>query len=333
MEMLLKDAVVKDFLDEQFEPADAKFTDTPTNSVPSAPQVESGSFSGVWSRLIGLFKNRDPNPFYSRLQFSRAYEDLDPRTMAQEVVSATEHRKRAQREYLVKHPSYNVSLFLFKPSNPIRRCCQYVVGPGRGTHRIEGVEPNKVVWYSFSAFIYAAIIAMVVLACITTPLYQLEYSEKHGQSVDKWFVYTDLGFAVLFTIESAIKLIADGFFWTPNAYFRGSWGFIDGIVLVTLWINVATALYSDTAVSRVIGAFKALRALRLLNVSDSARNYFHSVIILGGWKILSVSETKTFLSPSTLISLLGCLRFHKPSDPFRNIRTQPFQWPDADVQR
>ncbi|KAI9722379.1 MAG: hypothetical protein M1812_001851 [Candelaria pacifica] len=297
MEMLLKDAVVKDFLDEQFEPADGKATDTPSHSAPSAPQVESGSLSGVWSRLVRLVKNRDPNPFYSRLQFSRAYEDLDPRTMAQEVVSATEHRKRAQREYLVKHPKYNVSLFLFKPSNPIRRFCQYIVGPGRGTHRIEGVEPNKVVWYSFSAFIYAAIIAMVLLACITTPLYQLEYSEQHGQGVDKWFVFTDLGFAILFTIESVIKLIADGFFWTPNAYFRGSWGFIDGIVLVTLWINVATALYSDTAVSRAIGAFKALRALRLLNVSDSARNYFHSVIVLGGWKILSAA----FVSISLLI--------------------------------
>ena len=99
-----------------------------------------------------------------------------------------------------------------------------------------------------------------------------------------------MGFAAVFTIEAIIKVIADGFFWTPNAYFRGSWGFIDGLVLVTLWINVATSLYKDGAVSRAVGAFKALRALRLLNVSDSARDTFHDLIILGGWKVVSVSN-------------------------------------------
>ena len=46
-----------------------------------------------------------------------------------------------------------------------------------------------------------------------------------------------------------------------------------------------------------MGAFKALRALRLLNVSDSARDTFHSVIILGGWKVVSAA----FVSISLLI--------------------------------
>jgi voltage-dependent calcium channel len=242
-----------------------------------------------WGKLIGRFRDKEPNPFYSRLQFSRAYEDLDPRAMAKEVVSAQERRKKAQREYLTKHPRYNTALYIFKPSNPIRKFCQAIVGPGRGSQRIEGIEPVKVIWYSFSGFIYIAIVAMVLLACITTPLYQREYIHNHPGSFPRnWFTYADLGFSILFTIEAIIKVIADGFFWTPNAYFRSSWGFIDGLVLITLWINVATSFYNKGAVSRAVGAFKALRALRLLNVSDSARDTFHSVIILGGWKVISV---------------------------------------------
>jgi hypothetical protein len=181
-------------------------------------------------------------------------------------------------------------LFIFKPDNPIRRFCQRIVGPGRGSERIDGVEPNRVVWYAFSAFIYAAIVAMVLLACVTTPLYQKEYFDKHEFSVKNWFVWSDMAFALLFTVEAGIKVIADGFFWTPNAYFRSSWGAIDFIVLVTFWINVITSLLNDGAVSRAIGAFKALRALRLLNVSDSARETFHSLIIVGGWKVFSVSS-------------------------------------------
>jgi hypothetical protein len=288
-EMLLKDAVVRDFLDEP-EDASSPDIEQPERTLrPSATGVVgSGALSSLWSRLKARVVHREPNPFYSSLEFSRAYEDLDPRQMAKEVVTASDRRKKAQREYLRKHPRYNVSLFIFGPNNHIRRMCQRVVGPGRGGDRIEGVAPSVPLWYAFSALIYAAIIAMVLLACITTPVYQRDYFLRYPFSVKNWFVFTDMGFALIFTIESIIKVIADGFFWTPNAYFRGSWGFIDGVVLITLWINVGTSLYSEGQVTRTVGAFKALRALRLLNVSDSARDHFHSVIVRGGWKVVSV---------------------------------------------
>ena len=291
MEMLLQEAVFRDFLDEHMEPMEELHEeDDPITGRPHS-QVKPGLLSYWWSKLLRLIGDREPNPFYSRLQFSRAEGELDIRTRAKEVVSATEHRKRAQRQYVQRHPRYNVSLFIFGPRNPIRKFCQRIVGPGRGNVRFEGVDPVKPVWYAFSAFIYAAIVAMVLLACISTPLYQRDYFHRHGGfNARNWFVWTDMGFAVVFSIEALIKVVADGFFWTPNAYFRGSWGFIDALVLVTLWINVITSLYSDGDVSRAVGAFKALRALRLLNVSDSARDTFHSVIVLGGWKVISVGR-------------------------------------------
>lgn len=290
--MLLKDAVVRDFLDEPNDTMSSPRAEEQENfHLRPAPTtfVRSGTMSNAWAKLVGLVQQREPNPFYSRLEFSRGHEDLDPRQMAREVVSATDRRKKAQREYLRKHPTYNVSLFIFTPTNPIRRLCQRIVGPGRGGDRIEGVAPSVPVWYAFSAFIYAAIVAMVVLACVTTPLYQKEYFMVHDFSVRNWFVFTDMGFAVLFTVEATIKVIADGFFWTPNAYFRSSWGFIDGVVLVTLWINVATSLFNEGQISRAVGAFKALRALRLLNVSDSARDTFHLLIVRGIWKLVSAA--------------------------------------------
>jgi voltage-dependent calcium channel len=288
MEMLLKDAVVKDFLDDE--------TDETQQAVAETPPVEGNSVksafkSTLWGKFVNRIWNREPNPFYSNIQFSSGREDnTNARVLAKEAVSATSQRKKAQREFLARHPNYNNSLFLFTPRNRIRRFCQKIVGPGRGSERFEGVEPNKAVWYTFSAFIYAAIVAMVILACVTTPLYQKEYFNKHTFSVRNWFVWADLSFAIIFTIEAIIKVIADGFFWTPNAYFRSSWGAIDGVVLVTFWINVVTALTNDGSVSRAVGAFKALRALRLLNVSDSARDTFHSLVIVGIWKLLSVGR-------------------------------------------
>ncbi|OQE41116.1 hypothetical protein PENCOP_c005G03447 [Penicillium coprophilum] len=299
LEMLLKDAVVQEFLEEENKhqererPKDTRRVSTmPEGATQEA--IQPGWISILWTKATTLVMRREPNPFYSKLKFSRAYEELDPRTMAREVVTAAEQRKRDQRAYLVKHPNYNKSLFLFSPDSFVRKICQRIVGPGRGHQRVEGVDPYKPVWYAFSAFIYTAIVAMVLLACITTPLYQ----RQHFRRDRNWFVYTDLSFAAVFTIEAIIKVIADGFFWTPNAFFRSSWGFIDGIVLITLWISVGGSLKQDWSVSRAIGAFKALRALRLLNVSDSAKDTFHSVIIVGGWKVIAAAAVSmSFLIP------------------------------------
>ena len=295
MEMLLKDAVVKDFLDdEMLGSGQQDTTPQPTKSLETST-LKPGPLSSVWGKFVSRIWNREPNPFYSNIQFSANDESVDARKMAKEAVSATFQRKKAQREYLARHPTYNNALFIFKPTNPIRRLCQRIVGPGRGSERFDGVEPNRAVWYTFSAVVYAAIVAMVLLACVTTPLYQKEYFDTHTFAVKNWFVWADMSFAVLFTAEALIKVIADGFFWTPNAYFRSSWGFIDAVVLITFWINVITSLLNDGAVSRAIGAFKALRALRLLNVSDSARDTFHSLIILAGWKVFSVSGCNAHL--------------------------------------
>ncbi|PKS07867.1 hypothetical protein jhhlp_006475 [Lomentospora prolificans] len=299
MEMLLKDAVVREFLDDPIDPLQetAEHVQPLRQFTTMAGDVKPGYLSSLWGRMVSMVSSREPNPFYSNIRFEGPNDNLDPRQMARQAVSATSARRRAQREYLARHPNYNVSLFLFGPKNPIRRLCQRLVGPGRGSERFDGVEPNKIAWYAFSAFIYAVIVAMVILACVTTPLYQKQYREDHLFSVQNWYVWTDLAFAGVFTVEAAIKVVADGFFWTPNAYYRSSWGIIDGVVLITLWIYVGTLLANDGAVSRAVGAFKALRALRLLNLSDSAKDTFHNVIIWGLWKIIAPA----FVSISLLI--------------------------------
>ena len=288
MEMLLKEAVVREFLNESMDP----LQETPTENQGSPAALDGngirpGRFSAVWGAIVRKLSSQEPNPFYSSFRFDRPTEAVDPRQLARQAVSATSARRKAQREYLARHPSYNNSLFIFTPRNPIRRMCQSLVAPARGSERFDGREPNTYAWYAFQTVVYAAIVAMVIIACVTTPLYQKEYFDTHNFSVRNWFVWTDVAFAVVFTLEAVVKIIADGFFWTPNAYFRSLWGIIDAVVLITLWINVGTLFANDGAVSRAVGAFKALRALRLLNVSDNARQTIHSLIIDAGRKILS----------------------------------------------
>ena len=285
---MFKDTVVQDFLDEQMEEMDEQLAEVDGAGGSPLKQPRLATFPRLWNKFLAIVWRREPNPFYASLMFSRPYEELDPRMMAKEIATAAERQKTAQRQYLQRHPNYNNSLWLFRPKNPIRRFCQQIVGPGRGSKRIEGVDPLRRYWYPFSFFIYACIVVMVVLACVATPLYQRQYFlQIGGQTNRNWFVWTDMVFAIIFTIEALIKIIADGFFFTPNAYFRNVWGFIDGVVLITLWVSVSTSLSNLGQISRSVGFFKALRALRLLNVSDTARNTFYSVVVRGGLKVIS----------------------------------------------
>ena len=307
VEMLTKETVVDTFLDEQQNRKTTPPRAVPLHQAPGSTEAsETSKFSlqRTWARLTRLWKSKEVNPFYSQPVLSNTHQDLAPSAMAQEVVSAQERLKRAQRDYLKKHPNYNSSLFIFKPSNPIRRICQRLVWPARGNTRYDGLPPYRSAWLIFSSIIYAAIVAMVVLACVTTPMYQKQYFQKHGSSLRNWFTFTDAGFAALFTFEALVKVIADGLIWTPNAYLRGSWGIIDCVVLITLWISVLSSLREQGDISRAVGAFKALRALRLLNISDNARETFHSVIVIGVQKIISVSVDFCLIVIGLLIMFL-----------------------------
>ena len=335
MEQLLKDAVVSDFLEDSSSHQKARPVSAHLSKLPVA-KVAPSFFAKIWARISG-YNAKDPNPFYSHNLVARANEEFDALAMAKQVHSATENRRKLQRQYLVRHPHYNVSLFIFKPDNPVRKLCQRLVGPARGDDRVDGVMPWKPAWYIFSAVTYASIVAMVVIACIATPLYQRQnFGIAHR--ADNWLVWTDMAFAIIFTVEALIKVIADGFFYTPNAFFRSIWGLIDIIVLVSLWISVITTLAEEDSITRGVGAFKALRALRLLNISDSARNTFHSVIIVGGYKVLSAA----FVSLSLLIpfAILGVNLFNGQFEQCNNgsfdgnltncineFNNTPFNWP------
>jgi voltage-dependent calcium channel len=213
---------------------------------------------------------------------------VNPNTLAQDAITAHVQQRAHQANFLNTNPLANRSLFLFKADNPLRRLCQLVVAPSRG-ERLEGTDPNPIAWWIFSAIIYIAIVAMVVLACITTPLYQIQYLAQHGDNKLNWITWSDIAFAVIFTFEALIKITADGFLFTPNAYIRNTWNDIDFLVLFTLWINVIADLTDRGGVSRAFRAFKALRALRLVNISDTAQQTFHDVIISGFWNIISAA--------------------------------------------
>lgn len=247
----------------------------------------------VPSRIINpyLEKRRAQNidnPFHDPNEI-KGYENRhhpNTESMVTELIRTKNEIEKQQREYLEKHPDYNRSLKIFGPNHPLRVLCQKIVAPSYGT-RIEGTNPRPIMWYMFSIAMLLSTVGLVVIAVIVTPIYYKELIDTHPGM--NWFILTDAMFVGIFSLESIIKIIADGLYFTPNAYLRSVWGIIDFGVLITLWVNLIQQVTNHNKASRLIRAFKALRALRLLSFSSKAQELFHNVIIVGVWKLFTAS--------------------------------------------
>lgn len=233
-------------------------------------------------------KKYSVNPFNSQIIDSK---DIDNEESSDALVEDLIRRKAKlelkKRDYLITHPFYNRSLFIFKANNPIRVLCQKLVAPSYGM-RVEGTYPKPFVWYLFSSIMFLATIGLVGVAICANPIYYKRLVESTNGKLN-WVIFTDSVFLGIFSLESIIKIIADGFYFTPNAYLRSAWGVIDFSVLITLWINLFQEVCGTGQASRFIRAFKALRALRLLTFSPKAQQLFYSVIIVGIGKLITAS--------------------------------------------
>ncbi|CAJ0758344.1 19752_t:CDS:10, partial [Entrophospora sp. SA101] len=271
---------------------------------------KSNSFIKYLQRCFGINAENDQTPLFKNDNDRRSVQfdeinvggnndgfagDTVNERHAEIFLDDYQERRAMKADFIAAHPNYNASLWFLSPNNRIRRYCQLLVPSSYG-ERIYGTRPNSKLSLVFGIFIYFCIVASVVLACITVPSFQKVYYQTHERNSGPWFWVTwfwvtDLVFTLIFMIEFAIKIIADGFLLTPNAYLLNVWNQLDFAVLITLFINLIFSISttSNISVSRAIRAFKALRALRLINLSSSIKNTFHAILIAGAPRILDAA--------------------------------------------
>ncbi|KAK9366277.1 Ion transport protein-domain-containing protein [Lipomyces kononenkoae] len=290
--------------------ADFLLRDSPTMTViEEESSISNRTIFSIdyWREKITI--ERHSNPFYFHPSF-RFDEMKDVNKFIKKVLLIKIAHKKVREKYVQDHPNFNRVLFFLRPESKLRRFCQTVVGPTHGT-RYNGAKLNYTLSGIFSTIIMISVAGSVIVACISTPFYEKTYYESHGCNVGdnncgawSWMTYTDISIAAIFTLEAAIKIIADGFLYTPNAYLWSTWNAIDFFVVVTLWIEILTTLLNRGINVRFLRAFKAFRALRLLHVNDTAKNTFHSIIIVGLGKIVGAAIVSlTLLLPFSLWGL------------------------------
>ncbi|KAI8139587.1 Ion transport protein-domain-containing protein [Fennellomyces sp. T-0311] len=245
-------------------------------------------------RSMNLLDDRNPldqfHTFYDTRKGANAPEsmrkllqqstnkDATALELAEAYMYEAEERKALRREFIAQHPTYDKSLYLFTPRNRLRRWCQALVPPSRG-ERFFGAQPNWIASWIFFTIICLSVVTTVVLTIYNSPVYQLEHRDNPDHL--RTFDYLDITFTIIFTIEFVIKVVADGFFMTPNAYLLNGWNCLDLFVLISLYMSNFGEFASSTGLERAFRAFKALRALRLINLLKPAREMFTVILVKG----------------------------------------------------
>jgi hypothetical protein len=179
-------------------------------------------------------------------------------------------------------------MWFISQKNWIRRLCQSVVQPPRG-ERIFGAPHSPIAHPIFQLLLLLTVIGGVIVEGIATPPYRRNYYNQHNFVRGSWFDIAEATFGFILFLEFVIKIIADGFVWTPNAYLRSIWNVFDFLIMVGVIVNVTTGLIFVGGLSRLTRSLKALRALRLITLIDRMRNTFQSLIISGAIRILDAA--------------------------------------------
>ncbi|PRT56720.1 Calcium-channel protein cch1 [Wickerhamiella sorbophila] len=283
----LQQKIIAEFLASSNEKADE-----------DEPATEVGLFGTtniVFSPLITLWKtivkflSRHPEGYKEQIPNRGGYHgSSDPDLYVSEAFTMRARTETFMVEYGDITPGFDRTLWIFGRHNKLRLFCQRIYPCAHGV-RASGVEPSKYTWYPLSVFLTAAIIVMVVFSCINTPIYQLVHSAEIGTSTRSftWFVYTDIVFLAIFLMEFLIKIVADGFHYTPNAYTHSVWNVIDLLVLISMTVTIGIELSHGP--SRYSRGIMALRALRLLSMNPRSEEVFRSVFFSGLQQLLVAS--------------------------------------------
>ncbi|KAJ6472696.1 Ion transport protein-domain-containing protein [Mycena vitilis] len=207
-------------------------------------------------------------------------------TTTNEELSDTLYERRAQKaDFIRDHPSYDKTFWVFSQRNYLRRFCQKLVQPASGP-RIFGTPHSPVLYPFFQVLLFSIVITGIVVESVANPVYRRNYFKQHGLTSTAWFDITEVAFGFVFFVEFLIKIVADGFLFTPNAYVRSIWNLLDFVIMVGLLVNVTTGLMIAGGLSRFTRSLKALRALRLITLIDRMRQTFESLIISGALRII-----------------------------------------------
>eukprot|EP01052_Picozoa_sp_SAG31_P005931 SAG31_NODE_268_length_18767_cov_4.644900_7_plen_1271_part_00 len=151
----------------------------------------------------------------------------------------------------------DVALHCFSVENGCRKCCI-------------AITRNH---YFDDLVLFVIFISSIILAIEGPPdAPYLDSDAKLALQIANWTVF------LFFWIELIIKVIADGFAWTPNGYIMDSWNRLDFFVVLVSTVDVVLSLLGFGAWVRTLRLLRVLRPLRILKHNEGMRVVMDAII-------------------------------------------------------
>ncbi|CAJ0608714.1 unnamed protein product [Cylicocyclus nassatus] len=180
---------------------------------------------------------------YAREKFIEASQELK-QALAEEERRNEQKQNTCLRRFIRKTCLYKkaeYSLFCFGPKNPFRiRCLQ--------------LTQKK--WFDYS------ILAFIGINCITLAMERPSIPPHSFER--KFLTFSGYVFTLIFTVEMAMKVIANGCVLGRGAYFKDGWNILDGTLVIISLINVLFELFATGDSPKIFGVIRVLRLLRAL---------------------------------------------------------------------
>ncbi|EJT98090.1 hypothetical protein DACRYDRAFT_118858 [Dacryopinax primogenitus] len=212
----------------------------------------------------------------------------NPSAAAQEAMDARFEQRARRADFIREHPTYDKPFWIFSQSNKLRQFCQTLVFPANG-ERIFGRETSIFRQTIFQIVLFLTVIGGIAVAAVANPVYRREYHLEHGLFRGTWYDITEAAFVMALVTEFLIKVIADGFAFTPNAYLLSVWNIVDFVILILLIVNVLTTFIVVGGISRFTRSLKAFRALRLITLIGRIRESFQLLLFAGAMRIVDAA--------------------------------------------
>ena len=260
--------------------------DTPSDDVPLATLRHArGSSVPLQNSVDGETDGRPYKP--TKVPLSDLLAALN-NEVPEEMNDALGERRARKADFIRDHPTFDRTFWVFSQKNVVRQFCQTLVLPAGGD-RIFGRPPSKIAHIIFQLVLLLAVIGGIVVESVATPIYRRNYYAEHGRVRGSWFDVAESAFGLTLLLEFVIKVVADGFVFTPNSYVRSIWNVLDFFIMAGLLVNVITGLIFIGGLSRYTRALKALRALKLVSLIEKMRSTFETLVISGITRILDAA--------------------------------------------
>ncbi|KAI8600684.1 Ion transport protein-domain-containing protein [Dissophora ornata] len=191
-----------------------------------------------------------------------------PDLIAKEKAYADDNSEEIQ-EFLEAHPMYDRSLFLLPSNNRFRQWCRRLVGP-RSDRQLSTM--NRFNWFIFGCIVLS--IAVIIADDPVDRRVAMVTGNTRRQDIlgDIDYVTT-----IIFVVEQCLRIMADGFFFTPTAYLRDLWNVMDMFIVVMSCVMAFAQIDHLYSVSRAVRALSCLRVLRIVRYFEGVSAMFRAI--------------------------------------------------------